>query len=78
MKRKARKTLKRKPAPRKTAQRDPLDAMIEANARAFALKIDAKWKPAIRGHLQVILRHGALVQEFKLPDDAEPAPVFEP
>ena len=26
---------------------------------------------------QVTLRHGALVAEFALPDDAEPAPVFE-
>ena len=32
--------------------------------------------PAVRGHLQVTLRHGALVAAFALPDDAEPAPVF--
>jgi hypothetical protein len=28
-------------------------------------------------NLQVTLRHAALVGEFALPDDAEPAPVFE-
>ena len=29
------------------------------------------------GQLQVILRHGALVAEFPLPDELEPAPVFK-
>ena len=33
--------------------------------------------PAVRGHLQVTLRLGALVAAFALPDDAEPAPVFK-
>jgi hypothetical protein len=32
----------------------------------------------VRGHLQVTLRHGERVQGFALPDDSEPAPVFEP
>ena len=78
MTRKARKALKRKPAPRKTVKHDPLDAVIDANAKILGLKIDKAWRPAIRAHVQVILRHGALVQHFKLADDAEPAPVFEP
>ena len=73
-----RKPPKRKPMPRKAAKHDPLDAAIDANAKMLALKIDKAWRPAIRAHLQVILRHGALVQAFKLADDAEPAPVFEP
>lgn len=75
---KTRKALKRKPTPRKAVKHDPLDAVIDANAKMFALKIDKAWRPAIRAHVQVILRHGALVQNFKLADDAEPAPVFEP
>ncbi len=78
MNRKTRKPLRRKTAPRKTAKHDPLDAVIDANVKILALKIDKAWRPAIRAHLQVILRHGALVQEFKLEDDAEPAPVFGP
>jgi len=58
-------------------KRDLLDDFIAAGARSLDLKIDKVWMPAVRGHLQVTLRHGALVAEFALPDDAEPAPVFK-
>jgi hypothetical protein len=63
-----------KPAKRK---RDPLDDFIMAGARALDLKIDEAWMAAVRSHLQVTMRHGALVAAFTLPDDAEPAPVFK-
>ena len=55
----------------------PLDDLIAAAAQALDLKLDPAWKPAIRGHLRVALDHAALVNEFALPDDLEPAPVFE-
>jgi hypothetical protein len=58
-------------------KRDPLDDFIAAGARALDLEIDKAWMPAVRGHLQVTLRLGALVAAFALPDDAEPAPVFK-
>jgi Protein of unknown function (DUF4089) len=67
----------RKAAKPATVKRDPLDDFIAAGARPLDLKIDKTWVPAVRGHLQVTLRHGALVAAFKLPDDAEPAPVFK-
>jgi len=83
---KSKRTTKRK-APR-TAQsrrtwratgkvRDPLDDMIVAAARALDLPAEPKWLPAIRANLRVTLQHAAAVSEFKLPDDAEPAPVFK-
>ena len=89
MARKSKRTTKRK-APR-TAQsrrtlrprrttgkvRDPLDDMIVAAARALDLPAEPKWLPAIRANLRVTLQHAAAVSEFKLPDDAEPAPVFK-
>jgi hypothetical protein len=58
-------------------KRDPLDDLIATGARALDLKINETWMPAVRGHLQVTLRHGVLVTTFALPDDAEPAPVFK-
>ena len=67
-------------AARKVASRaphDPLDPLIAAGARALDLKIDTAWMPAVRGHLKVTLAHGLRVAAFALPDDAEPAPVFE-
>jgi hypothetical protein len=61
----------------KTAKRDPLDDVIDAGARLLGLKIDKTWMAAVRGHLKVTLRHGASVAAFVVPDDTEPAPVFE-
>ena len=56
---------------------EQLDALIEAGAAALALPIEPEWKPAIRANLAVTLRLADMVAEFPLPDDAEPAPVFE-
>src|SRR5262249_49763459 len=61
----------------KPAARDALDDMIDAAAKALAVKCHPSWMPSIKATLQVILRHAALVDEFALPDEAEPAPVFE-
>jgi hypothetical protein len=56
---------------------DRLDAFIAAAAEALRLPLDEAWKPAVKTNLVVTLKHAAAVEEFKLPDDAEPAPVFE-
>jgi hypothetical protein len=55
---------------------DAIDALIEAAARALSLPIDAEWKAAVRTNLEMTLKHAAAVDEFPLPDDAEPAPFF--
>ena len=57
--------------------RDPLDDFIDAAARALGLPVEPQWLPAIKTNLHVTLRQAALVTDFALPDDAEPAPVFE-
>jgi hypothetical protein len=59
------------------AKGEDLDALIEAAAKALRLPIEPAWKPAIKGNLAVSLRLAAIVEEFELPDEAEPAPVFE-
>jgi 1-carboxybiuret hydrolase subunit AtzG-like protein len=56
---------------------DPVDDLIDAAAVALALPIEPEWKPGIKSNLQVTLRVAATVAEFELPDEAEPAPVFE-
>ena len=56
---------------------DDLDALVDAAVATMGLPIEPAWKPAIKANLQVSLRLAALVEEFELPDDAEPAPVFE-
>ena len=58
------------------ATKDPLDDLITAAGDALALPIDPAWRPAVRTHLEITLRFARIVEEFELPDDAEPAPVF--
>jgi hypothetical protein len=53
-----------------------LDAFITAAACALALPVEPAWFPSVRANLDTTLRLAAVVAEFKLPDDAEPAPVF--
>jgi hypothetical protein len=65
------------PKAAKAHTRDSLDDFIDAAVLALDLPVESQWLPAIRMNLQVTLRQAALVTEFALPDDAEPAPVFE-
>ena len=59
-----------------TPKRDPVEALVVAGASALALPIEPAWRAAVVFNLRLILRHAALVDEFVLPDDAEPAPIF--
>jgi hypothetical protein len=54
-----------------------LGTYIAAAARVLAVPIEPAWEPAVRANLELTLRLAALVAEFPLPDEAEPAPVFE-
>jgi 1-carboxybiuret hydrolase subunit AtzG-like len=54
-----------------------LDDFIVAAAAALDLPLEEAWKPAVKANLAVTLKHAATVAAFKLPDDAEPAPVFK-
>ena len=56
---------------------DPLDDYIDAVAKALALPIETGWKPAIRANLDVTLKMARTVQEFPLPDEIEPASIYE-
>jgi hypothetical protein len=59
------------------AKPDRLDAFVVAAARALDLPARKSWLPAIETNLRVILQHAQSLGEFKLPDGAEPAPVFK-
>jgi|SRR5215510_12744167 len=62
--------------PKAAPAHDPIDDFIAAAAHMLALPIDPHWQPAVKMNLEVILRQAAMVTEFPLPDDTEPAPVF--
>ena len=55
---------------------ETLDQMIDALAPALGLRVDPAWREAVRTHLRLSLGHAALVADFPLPDEMEPAPVF--
>jgi Protein of unknown function (DUF4089) len=55
---------------------DPLDEYIDAVSKALALPVEDAWRPAVRSNLQVSMKLARLVDEFALPDEAEPASVF--
>ena len=55
---------------------DEMAELVAANARALGLTLEPAWRGGVAFNLQLILRHAALVEEFVLPDDTEPAPVF--
>jgi hypothetical protein len=55
---------------------DSIDLLVTASAKALGLPIDPAWQPGVTFNLRLILRLAALVDEFPLPDDAQPAPGF--
>ncbi|KJC42532.1 DUF4089 domain-containing protein [Bradyrhizobium sp. LTSP857] len=55
---------------------EPLDDYIDAVSKALALPVEDAWRSTIRANLEVSLRLARLVDEFALPDETEPAPVF--
>jgi hypothetical protein len=55
---------------------DALDMLIAAYAETLALPIEPAWRANVKFHLQLILAHAALVDEFPLADEVEAAPVF--
>jgi hypothetical protein len=78
MPRRSRKVKQSKSSGELSSNHDHLDEMIVAMTRFLGLQIDDVWKPTIRANFQVTMRHAILVSEFKLPDEAEPAPIFKP
>ncbi len=42
----------------------------------LGLRLDPAWQDGIRFNLKLLFDHAARVDDFALPDDAEPAPVF--
>ena len=55
---------------------EPLEDFIDAVSKALALPVEEAWMPAVRANLEVSLRLGRMVDEFALPDETEPAPIF--
>jgi hypothetical protein len=72
----AAKTHRKRRGTAKARQPDVFDSLLSASAQALNLPIDPAWHGGVKFNLQLILRLAALVDEFPLPDDTEPGPVF--
>jgi Protein of unknown function (DUF4089) len=48
-----------------------------ASAEALSLTLEPAWKAAVAANLETIFKMAASVDEFELPDDIEPAAIFE-
>jgi hypothetical protein len=56
---------------------DITDTWIASSAAMLGVPIDIAWLPSIRANVEVTFRLAKLVEDFPLPDEAEPAPVYE-
>ena len=54
------------------------EAYLDAAAALLGLPLDPAHRPGVLLNLRRLAEMAALVTEFPLPDDAEPAPVFTP
>ena len=64
-----------------TEKNDPPKAedfagFMDAAARIMNLEIDPPWRSSVLANLEVTLRFAQLVTDFKLPEAAEPAPLY--
>lgn len=54
-----------------------LDALIDAGSAVLGIAVAPEWREQIRLHLAISLRHAAAVGAFPLPDETDPAPMFQ-
>jgi hypothetical protein len=59
---------------------EPFDAAayVDAAAKLIGLPIDPAHRPGVVANLERIAQMAALVMEFDLPEETEPAPVYTP
>jgi hypothetical protein len=57
---------------------EELGAYVDETAKRLGLPIAPEHRPGVIQFTGILLVHAALVMEFSLTDDVEPAPVFRP
>jgi 1-carboxybiuret hydrolase subunit AtzG-like protein len=62
--------------PRPALDPSSLKLQIDAAIVSAGLTIEPGWRPGIDAHFEAIARAAALVMEFPLEDELDPAPVF--
>jgi hypothetical protein len=62
--------------PARAGKPDAFGTLVTAAGEALGLSIEPSWQAGVTFNLQLLFKHAALVDQFPLPDEAEPAPVF--
>lgn len=57
--------------------KDVIASYADASAVALALQIEPAWRDGVVEQLTILFANADLVAAFELPDDEEPAPVYE-
>lgn len=57
---------------------EELGTYVDEAAKRLGLPIAPEHRPGVIQFTGILLGHAALVMEFALPDEVEPAPVFRP
>jgi hypothetical protein len=65
------------PEPDAMPEPDP-EAILSALLPATGIPMDPAWREAVAANLRVAASIARALQDFPLPDEVEPAPVFEP
>ena len=55
-----------------------LGAFLDAGLKVAGLPLEPELRPRVLMHLETAVAMAALVTQFSLPDEAEPAPVYQP
>ena len=58
--------------------RSELDAYVDEAAKLCGLPVAPAHRPGVVQYLGVVSQAAALVMEFAVPEETEPAPVFHP
>ncbi len=56
---------------------DCFTTYIESSAALLDLVIRPEWMQGVQTNLEISLRFACLLEQFPLPDETEPAPVYE-
>ncbi len=53
------------------------ETYVEISAQLLGFPLETPWKQGTRANLETIFKLAALIDTFELPDDIDPAPIFE-
>jgi hypothetical protein len=60
-----------------TGETPSFDDYVEISAKVLGFSMKPSWKRAASANMETIFKMAAAIESFELPEELEPAPVFE-